>query len=319
MENNRQAVIDIGSNSVRLLVADCIDGHISAIHKGLNTTRLSQGITLTGELSDDAIQRSIDAIYDFNIKAIEFGAQNVYCFATAAVRNAENAQTFIDLVLQKTSLAVDVLSKETEAQMSFSGVGGQGMRGIIDIGGGSTEIAVGDGASIHRCSMDLGAVAALEMYPLGNIADELTLEAMQQWTINVMSNKASDVLLHSEDVDFTGTGGTITTLAALELQMARYDPMRIQGKRLTIRTVEKWYNELVKMPLITRKSVIGLNPERADIIIGGIVILMTFMNLFSLHEIRVSDSGNMEGYLKTKLFPDIDAKPDENKEDINKD
>lgn len=301
MENNKQAVIDIGSNSVRLLVADCTNGHVSGIYKGLSTTRLFNGMTKTGELSDAAMENSLNAVYDFNIKAIELGAQEIWCFATAAVRNASNAQVFVELIKQKTLLDVEILSKDREAQMGFVGVGGQGVRGILDIGGGSTEIAVGDDKSIHRCSMDLGAVSALEMYPLGNVADELTLEAMQQWTMNVMASKASDVLLHSEDVDFVGIGGTITTLAALELQMSKYDPMRIQGKRLTLRIIEKWYNELIRMPLSARKTLIGLNPERADIIIGGIVILQTFMNLFSLKEIRVSDLGNMEGYLKVKL------------------
>lgn len=301
MEKNIQAVIDIGSNSVRLLVADCIDGHIKPIHKGLNTTRLSKGLALTNELSDEAMEKTLNAIYEFNIKAIELGANEVYCFATAAVRNAENAKDFVDFIKQKTAIDVDVLSKKGEAQMGFIGVGGEGMRGILDIGGGSTEIAIGDGENISRCSMDLGAVTALELYPLGNIADELILEAMQQWTVNVMSHKATEVLLNFQDVEFVGIGGTITTLMAMELQMVHYDPMRVQGKRLTLRTIEKWYNELLKMPLIARRTVVGLNPERADIIIGGIIILLTFMQLFSLREIRVSDAGNLEGYLKTKL------------------
>lgn len=298
---SRQAVIDVGSNSVRLLVADCTDGQVLPIHKGLNTTRLSEGLTQTGNLTDIAMDRSIDAIYDFNNKAKELGAESVWCFATAAVRNAENAQAFVELVKEKVALDVDILSKEQEAHVGFIGVGGQGMRGILDIGGGSTEIAVGDGKTVHRCSMNLGAVAALEMYPLGNIADELTLEAMQQWTMNIMSKEAVGVLAESDDVSFVGIGGTITSLVAMDLKMAKYDPMRVQGKRLSIRVIEKWYNDLIKMPLAARRSLVGLNPERADIIIGGIVILLTFMNLFSLREIRVSDRGNMEGYLVMKL------------------
>lgn len=298
---SRQAVIDVGSNSVRLLVADCTDGQVLPIHKGLNTTRLSEGLTKTGNLTDIAMDRSIDAIFDFNNKAKDLGAESVWCFATAAVRNAENDQEFVELVKEKVALDVDILSKEQEAHVGFIGVGGQGVRGILDIGGGSTEIAVGDGDTVHRCSMNLGAVAALEMYPLGNIADDLTLEAMQQWTMNIMSKEAQDVLTKSDDVSFVGIGGTITSLVAMDLKMAKYDPMRVQGKRLSIRTIEKWYNDLIKMPLSARRSLVGLNPERADIIIGGIVILLTFMNLFSLREIRVSDRGNMEGYLVMKL------------------
>ncbi|MCK5130002.1 MAG: hypothetical protein KAQ68_09125 [Clostridiales bacterium] len=301
MDKNIQAVIDIGSNSVRLLVADCKDGLIVPIHKGLNTTRLSKGLSLTHQLSDVAIERTLNAIYEFNIKAVELGANEIYCFATAAVRNAENVQGFIELVKERTALDVEVLSKKGEAQMGFIGVDGEGNRGILDIGGGSTEIAIGDGENTLQCSMDLGAVTALDLYPLGNIADELTLEAMQQWTNSVMSNKASEVLLNSQDVEFVGIGGTITTLMAIELQMTKYDPARIQGKKLTVRIIEKWYNSLIKMPLITRRTLTGINPERADIIIGGVSILLTFMKLFSLKEIRVSDSGILEGYLKTKI------------------
>jgi exopolyphosphatase/guanosine-5'-triphosphate,3'-diphosphate pyrophosphatase len=298
---SRQAVIDVGSNSSRLLVADCIDGQIAAVHKELSTTRLSEGLTQTGNLSDAAMGRSVEVINDFYVKAKELDAKQIWCFATAAVRNSENSEVFVSLVKESTELDVDILSKEQEAHIGFIGVGGQGMRGILDIGGGSTEIAVGDGETIYRCSMNLGAVAALEMYPLGNIADELTLEAMQQWTMNIMSKEAADVLEKSNDVSFVGIGGTMTSLVAMEHKMAKYDPLRVQGKRLSIRTIEKWYNDLLKMPLATRRTLIGLNPERADIIIGGIVILLTFMNLFSLREIRVSDRGNMEGYIMMKL------------------
>ena len=162
-------------------------------------------------------------------------------------------------------------------------------------------LPVGDGGDVTRCSMDLGAVTALEMFPLGDVADELTLEAMHQWTMNVMKEEAQQVLGKSEDVKFTGIGGTITSLVAMELSMAHYEPSRVQGKRLTIRTIEKWYKTLAKMPLAARRAVVGLPAERADIIIGGILILLTFMNIFELSEIRVSDAGNLEGYLKTKL------------------
>lgn len=302
MENNKQAVIDIGSNSVRLLVANCAGENISPVYKAISTTRLSEGLAVSGELSDNAIKRTVNAVYDFNIKAIELGAKSVWCFATAAVRNADNAEKFIDLVRTRVLLEIDVLSKKREAQMGFIGVGGDGMRGILDIGGGSTEIAVGDGEKISRCSMNLGAVTALDMYPLGDVADELTLEAMKQWAINIMSKKAAGILLQSPDVEYVGIGGTITTLAAMELKMAKYDPMRIQGKRLTLRTIEKWYDLLITMPLKVRKAIIGIEPQRADIIIGGVVILLAFMKLFSLKEIKVSDSGNLEGYLKEKLF-----------------
>ncbi len=301
MENSRQAVIDIGSNSVRLLVADCADGNVIPVFKAISTTRLSEGLAVSGKMSQKAMDRTVEAIYEFNIKAIEMGAENIWCFATAAVRNANNPEEFLDLVKDKVLLEVDVLSKKREAQMGFVGVGGEGVRGILDIGGGSTEIAIGDGENIRRCSMNLGAVAALDMYPLGDVADELTLEAMHQWAINVMTKEAAGVMLHSSDINFVGIGGTITTLAAMELKLAKYNPRRVQGKRLSYRMVEKWYKMLINMPLAARKAIIGIEPQRADIIIGGVVILLTFMDVFSLKEITVSDSGNLEGYLKEKL------------------
>ncbi len=302
MVNNKNAVIDVGSNSVRLLVADCTGQKILPIYKAIATTRLSEGLAVSGVLSKTAMERTANAVYDFNIKAIEMGAKNIWCFATAAVRNSENADKFIELVKERTLIDIDVLSKRREAQMGFIGVGGEGMRGILDIGGGSTEIAVGDGEDISRCSMNLGAVTALDMYPLGDVADELTLEAMRQWALNVMSKEAANLVLQSPEVEFTGIGGTITTIAAMEFKMAKYDPSRIQGKRLTRRTIEKWYSTLINMPLAARRAIIGMEPKRADIIIGGMVILITFMDLFSLRDIKVSDSGNLEGYLKDKLF-----------------
>lgn len=301
---DRSAVIDIGSNSVRLLVADTAEnGAIIPVCKMLNTTRLAKGQTAgKGELSQESVDRTVAALLEFAAKARELEASRLYCFATSAVREATNRDEFIRTVHKQTKILVRVLSETDEASMGFAGAGIGEYRGVIDIGGGSTEIAIGEGTvpAVAR-SVRLGAVRAVELYPPGDIADMLTMEAMRQWCDSRLNEVMTDLEPHLRregDVPvWYGMGGTITTLACIDQYIAEYDRSRVHGYALSRIKVKRILEDLCRMTLQERREMVGLSPQRADIIIGGVAILSALMDRLGLPAIRVSDSDNLEGYL----------------------
>lgn len=302
----RMAVMDIGSNSVRLLVADVQPGGVlHPLLKRLNTTRIAEGMGRTGFLSEEAMERTLDAVAEYRQTAREMGASQLYAFATAAVREARNRDEFILAVHRRTSLLIHVLSEEEEAGAGFAGADIGGAYGVIDIGGGSTELAVGR-ARIPRASasMKIGAVRLAERYPLGDVADPLGMEAMAQTVRGAVEREAEPIrvgMADAGDLQWVGLGGTITTLAAMDLRMVRYDGERVQGHELVAELVARWQRRLSVMTGAERRAVPGLAPERADIILAGIVILRVFMESFSLASIRVSDRDNLEGYLLLRM------------------
>lgn len=298
----RMAAIDVGSNSVRLMIAEIGDNNaIEPIKKELVTTRIYEGLARTGKLSTVAVDRTLAAINILKDKARQAGAASLYCFATAALREAKNRDDFLARAFKETGMAIDVLSEDEEAHVGFIGTQEQGPRGALDIGGGSTEIAIGVGHDVHcSVSMKLGAVRALEKYPLGDIADGLTLEAMRQWVSNVFHTEctsARECAAKLNNIRWTGIGGTITTVAAMDLKLPKYDSARVQGHELTRVSVEKTLTRLAQTPLEKRRLIPGLQPERADIIVGGVAILLEFMSFMGVEQIVVSDRDNLEGYL----------------------
>lgn len=295
----REAVIDIGSNSVRLLVADMEGRHIVPVTKKLNTTRISAGQGPGGILSHEAMERTVSAVSDFHRLAAGMGAFRVFCFATAAVREAANRDVFIRLVNRRTGLLPRVLTQEEEAAAGFAGVGHGEKRGVIDIGGGSTEFAMGSGPRpALKLSMRVGAVRAVKLYPPGNPADGLTLQAMQEWVRNRLEPLLPQIReADQEDTVWYGVGGTITTLAAMDMYMTEYDPRRIQGYNLSRMRVKQLLEELKSHTMEEIRNMPGLQPERADIIIGGTVIFCEVLKQLKLMGLKVSETDNLEGGL----------------------
>ena len=302
----RVAAIDVGSNSVRLMIGELSEqGTLKCIRKELVTARIYEGLARSGKLSDMAMDRALSAISILRDKARDAGAGALYCFATAAVREARNREDFVARARKETGMDVDVLSEEDEARVGFVGTMELGPRGALDIGGGSTEIAVGLDSDVrYGVSFKLGAVRALEKYPLGDVADGLTLEAMRQWIAGVLAREGAAAREAAGQLNvghWTGIGGTITTLAAMDLKLAKYDSARVQGHAITRDAVEKILAKLATTPLEKRRQIPGLQPERADIIIGGVSIVLEFMVFMGVDRLYVSDRDNLEGYLLYKL------------------
>lgn len=276
------SAIDIGSNSVRLLM--WADGR--SLYKKIHTTRLGEGLVRTGTLSVAAMQRTAEAVASFFAQAKEEGASRVYAFATAAVRRASNGGEFCALVRRLCGLDVRVLTGEEEARVGLWGATEGRDGGIIDVGGASTEVTIGKGGEvIYAVSANVGAVklkdacgedrAALEKY----IADSLTVYGS---------------VPHSR---MYAIGGTATSLCALEYGVEPYDPAVIDGKMLSLSAVYGWADKLLSMRQEERLALKGMDKPRADILGGGALLLGSVMRLIGAEEVIVSEKDNLEGFV----------------------
>lgn len=288
-EGKRVCAIDIGSNSVRSLCADrAPGGELARVYCRRETTRLIAGMQ-DGRLQEKAIDGTAEAICTFAQEAREAGCEIIYCFGTAAMRRAKNAQEVAARVLARTGLAIDIVSGEQEALLAYLGVGREG--GVIDIGGGSTEIIIGEKRAIRMAkSLPFGAVTLRDREGAGESREALRAELRA-------AAKACDLPRCGK---YSGIGGTITTAAAISAAMEVYDPERISRIVLSRGEIAEMLARLSAMELAERRRVPGLEPGRADIIVYGLLILEALMETLGIAAIAASDSDNLMGYLRWK-------------------
>ena len=282
------AVLDIGSNSVRMMLWN--NGVTQS--KITVTTRLSEGILLNGFLLPQAINRTVDAICDLIKQGKSLGATNFYLFATEAVRRATNKTEFINAVYNKCGLTVEVVSGDTEALLGIYGALERKDGGIIDVGGASTEISISkNGKLIYSKSVPMGSV----------IVKEKCAQNKQKATeyINSMIDLYQTVPFTSNMISL---GGTATTLASVLLELEPYNPELVHGYKITKQSVLNLVNKLYALSIEERKKLKGLHPQRADVISGGALILYLIMQRFGYEYITVSESDNLEGYCRLKIL-----------------
>ena len=290
------AVIGIGSNSVRMLVAAVDGAELRRIRRDREGTRLFAGLDEQRRLSREAMRASCAAVKRMADSARAEGCEALHLFATSAARDAANQADFAALLLEETGLTLDVCSGEREAALSFLGATDGGDSGVIDIGGGSTEIIVGQGMKV-RCgfSCQMGAVRLAGLIPIRDHGD---LPAVHQYAADILE----DALRLHPTLTFPhtwrGTGGTFTTLAAMMKGIRWTDRTYMHGTVLTKDAILRIARDLADLPLEARRLLPGLQPNRADIIVHGICILLAVMERLKLSEITVSEYGNLEGYLK---------------------
>ncbi len=283
---NKTAVIDIGSNSVRLMMM--ADGKV--LYKTLNTTRLGEGIASSPFLKDEAISRTASAVADFLSRARREGAADVYAFATAAVRSAENGTAFIGRVKELCGLDVEVISGEEEAEIGILGALGEKDGGIIDVGGASTEIIIrAGGAVIYKKSVNIGVVRLKDLCG----AERDRLKAAAEKAVKEYGQVPEGISMYA-------IGGTATTLAALTLDMRDYIPSKITGTVIGREQMRTLANRLTGMTAAEIALLPGVQPKRADVLGGGAVLFSVIMDKLNFPEIIVSDSDNLEGYAKKR-------------------
>ena len=285
-----RAAIDIGSNSVRLLVADVNGNEFKPLFKCINTTRLHEGLGENNELKGEPAARTRDAIADFAKKAREMGVKDdeIRAFATSAVRDASNGGDFIAAVKRKCGVDIKLLSGDQEARYAFYAAAlPDGECGVIDIGGASTEMICGCGKDVRASySAQMGAVRLRRMMN-GDNSVERMLEISEE-----VLKKGVDAVKPLPD-RFVGVAGTITTLYAMKIKLEKYDPDRIQGGWLGREEVEQQLYRLNAMPVDERKKLPGISEKRAEIIDYGAAILLSFLRITGLNGIYVSDRDNL--------------------------
>ena len=276
------AVIDIGSNSVRLMFV--ADGKV--LYKTLQTTRLGEGLADKPLLKAEAIERSALAVSDFYNRAVAEGAERVLCFATAAVRTAENRQLFLDKVYALCGLTVEVISGEEEAEIGILGALGNCDGGVIDIGGASTEIVVKkDGALIYKKSVNIGVVRLKDMCGRDKAAlEKVALEASKQYGEIPLGDTIYAI------------GGTATTLAAQVLGLENYDSEKITGAVVTAEEMQLLTDNLLAMSVDEIAALPCMPKGRADVLTGGAVLFATLMKELGFSRLITSDRDNLEGY-----------------------
>lgn len=278
------SAIDIGSNSVRL--ATFADG--KTLYKKLASTRLGSGVSPSGMLAADAVERSAQAVCSFANEAKQEGAERIYAFATAAVRSAVNRQDFIQRVKELCGIEVDVLSGEEEAVAGMLGALRGGDGGIVDVGGASTEVNIRvGGQAVYTKSVDIGAVR------LNDAADRdrAKLDA-------VIARKLVEYGdFKGGGYDMYAIGGTATTIASVKHGLKVYDPAIIDGTRIEVGEILGLAERLLSMTVGQVRRIPGMEPRRADIIGGGCLLLGRVMQRFGISEITVSESDNLEGYV----------------------
>ncbi len=296
----RAAVIGVGSNSVRMLVADIQGGRLREVLRDREGTRLFGGLDEKGNLSRESMALTVKAVAAMGKKAAELDAQAIHLFATSAVRDAGNQGEFSELVRGEAGLELEILTGESEAALSFLGAAGGAHAGVIDIGGGSTEVVIGRGAAIDAgVSLQLGAVRLNRLYPITSSRD---VPAVVEAAGQILERNMDRLVGAGLPARWVGVGGTFTALAALMKDVPWTEKTRLNGYALPRDAVLGWLERLSDMSLKERLALKGLQPQRADIMAHGTAILAACMDKLLIATIHVSEFGNLDGYLKRKYL-----------------
>jgi len=307
METVRRAVVDVGTNSIKLLVADVSGGEVMPVLEESKQTRLGKGFYESHRLQPEAIARTAEAVARFATIAKEHQAQNIRVIATSAARDAVNGAELVRAIRASSGSAVEIISGEQEADWVFRGVTsdpglGEGSLLLLDVGGGSSEFIVGlENKKLFAGSFPLGAVRLVEQVPHSDPPTALELSAsrarLKELLTKEIEPKVAPALRRASEgarglpAKLVGTGGTATILARMEARLEDYHREKIEATRLSFERLQWHVRRLWKMPLEERKQIVGLPKNRADIILTGALIYEEVMRHFQFSELHVSTRG----------------------------
>jgi exopolyphosphatase / guanosine-5'-triphosphate,3'-diphosphate pyrophosphatase len=304
METIRRAVIDVGTNSVKLLVADVCGRDVRPVSEVSRQTRLGKGFYETRRLQPESVARTAEAVAEFARMAREDNAVSIRVIATSAARDALNADELTSVITQDSGLKAEIISGEQEAEWAFQGVTtdtdlANAPLLLLDVGGGSTEFILGHGDQKHFAhSFPLGTVRLLEKFPHSDPPTRGEFTAGRDWLRHFLQSEVRPKLepalqreTNAGEIQLVGTGGTTSILARMELKLERFDRDRIEDARLSLAQVQAHRKHLWSLPLAGRKEIIGLPKLRADVILTGVIIYEAVMEEFGFQELRVSTRG----------------------------
>ena len=295
----RTAAIGIGSNSLRMLVADVEAGLLHRIQRYRAGLRVFAALDEQGNIKPEMLADACRSVREFQLEAEQAGAERIHLFATSAVRDASNQDAFSRALFEATGLELDICSGDTEASLSFWGAAEEHPCGLIDIGGGSTEIAIGYQQRIDCAfSLQMGAVRLYRMKPIFSLDQAREVEKIAS---DILSEHLHTLAVHKPN-EWIGVGGTFTTCASLIQQTPWENRTHIHGYRITLEALENAIAFLAPMPMEERLKLPCLQPQRADIVVHGMTILSACMKRMNIPSIVVSECGNLEGYLKAKYI-----------------
>jgi exopolyphosphatase/guanosine-5'-triphosphate,3'-diphosphate pyrophosphatase len=297
----RVAVVDLGTNTTRVLVADVEDGHVKEIERRTTVTRLGEGVDANGSLSEAAIDRVSKVLAEYKQLMDGLEPERTVALATSAVRDADNGPDFRQLLHDRFGFDVEIIPGEEEARLTFLGATaarppGEGPLVVIDIGGGSTEYVVGTASDdpTFRVSTQAGSVRQTERHLHEDPPSEEELAALRASVRSILAD-AIPPDVRAQVKAGIAVAGTATSLAAIDQQLEPYDPDKVDGYALLVEAVERMLAELAGIPLEERRKVPGLHPDRAPTIVAGAAILLESMLLFSLGSVEVSEADILHG------------------------
>ena len=297
--------IDIGTNSMRLLVADYENNELLNRKKYVNTTRIGEGVDKDGYITEEAIERNLIAIKEFKEKCIKEKCEKIYCMGTSALRDSKNGNEFILKAKKETNIDVDIISGQDESMFGYNGVvSGVEFKDdilVLDIGGGSTEFIVGDKLKIKFSkSENVGALRMTEKFLKEEIVKEVEFKEMNEFIEKTIEDTINHIAKHKIN-KLIGIGGTITSLSAINQELEVYSMEKIHNSTITKKEIEEILQKIKCMTLNDKKTIKGLQEKRADIITAGVAILDIIMEKIEINEITVSEYDNLEGLICHKL------------------
>jgi exopolyphosphatase/guanosine-5'-triphosphate,3'-diphosphate pyrophosphatase len=298
-DSHRVAVVDIGSNSTRLLIAEVEGGRVTELERQSRVTRLGRGVDLSGQLSAEAIEAACEAIGDYVALCGEAEVERIEPIATSAVRDASNGSAFVAELRERFALSARVLGGEEEARLTYVGATCERPPAeptlVVDIGGGSTELIVGTGEEIaFHASLQAGVVRHSERHISSDPPTTLELEALAKDVRALIESAISSQPAAAAEAGIA-VAGTPTSLASIEIGLQLYDPRQVHGHTLTLGSIQRLLSQLASAPLSKRVEITGLHPDRAPNIVAGVVILVETMRAFGLDEIDVSEHDILYG------------------------
>lgn len=331
--------IDIGTNSMRLLVCDYLNNEFKNRKKYVNTTRIGKGVDSNGYISENAIKTNIDALVEYRKICDNEKCEKIFCIGTSALRDSKNKEEFIKLAKEKANIDVEIISGKDESEYGFIGVlsgykeeqnleeiNNKDIKSdleyiddkdkkvknmhdkkldeyflVIDIGGGSTEFIVGnfDGIKFSK-SENIGAVRFSEKFIKEEITTNEKLNEMDKFIEETIKETIQNIKKHNIK-KVIGIGGTISSVSAINQEMEVYSMDKIHNSEVKLFDIEKILQKLSQMTLNDKKKVKGLQEKRADIIVSGVKILEKSMKLIEKQSITVSEYDNLEGLICQKL------------------
>jgi exopolyphosphatase/guanosine-5'-triphosphate,3'-diphosphate pyrophosphatase len=294
----RVAAIDVGTNSIRLLVAEETGDGFRSLDRRLTITRLGEGVHERRRLAPAAVRRTLGAIADYAASSGEYGVERLHVVATSAVRDAHNRDEFFEGVRMLTGRRPQLLTGDQEARATYLGAVSDLTEGdynlVVDIGGGSTELVLGRTEPERLVSLDVGSVRMYEMYLLSDPPAPTEIAALKNDVAGALAQAHADLGIPS-GARLIGVAGTVTQLATLKAGLASYQPDVTHHLVLSHGDVRMMARRLASLPYAQRARVKGLDPGRVDVIVSGAEILLSVMEVFDAAEVLVSERDILDG------------------------